>query len=114
MLCIHMLHLYILHSLRCTLLYCRHVWSSTENRKKRKHEGESSSSSSTHKEHRQPITAAAVGKAEGDEDNDQEEIKILAGTGRITSSGTTVQGHATEFMNELSNGDAIMVTHPTS
>lgn len=43
-----------------------------------------------------------------------EEIKIVPGTGRITSSGTTVHGHYTEFMNQLSPGDAIIVTHPTT
>lgn len=43
-----------------------------------------------------------------------EEIKIVPGTGRITSSGTTVHGHYTEFMNQLTPGDAIIVTHPTT
>jgi hypothetical protein len=36
------------------------------------------------------------------------------GTGRITSSGTTVQGSFTEFMTQLSPGDAIIITHPTT
>jgi hypothetical protein len=42
------------------------------------------------------------------------EIVVLNGTGRITSSGTTIHGHNTEFMNQLKNGDAIIVTHPTT
>lgn len=46
--------------------------------------------------------------------DDSGEIKILSGTGRITSSGTTVHGHYTEFMNQLTPGDAIIVNHPTT
>ena len=42
------------------------------------------------------------------------EVKIEAGTGRLTSSGTTVQGHETNFMTQLSVGDALMITHPMS
>ena len=42
------------------------------------------------------------------------EIRILPGTGRLTSSGTTVHGHYTEFMNQLSPGDAIIVNHPNT
>lgn len=41
------------------------------------------------------------------------EIKILQGSGRITSSGLAIQGHYTEFMNQLEPGDAIIITHPT-
>ena len=48
------------------------------------------------------------------EDAAVEEIKILTGTGRMTSSGTTILGHGTLFMNELTHGDAIIVTHPTT
>ena len=47
------------------------------------------------------------------DDNEEEEIKIMQGTGRLTSSGTTIQGHYTEFMNQLSPGDAIIIVHPT-
>ena len=43
-----------------------------------------------------------------------DEIKIVLGTGRMTSSGTTILGHNTLFMNELNHGDAIIVTHPTT
>ena len=43
-----------------------------------------------------------------------DEIKIVSGTGRLTSSGTTILGHGTLFMNELSHGDAIIVSHPTT
>lgn len=42
-----------------------------------------------------------------------EEVQLQNGIGRITSSGTTVQGHYTEFMKQLSVGDAIIITHPT-
>ena len=48
-----------------------------------------------------------------DEDVDDGEINILQGTGRLTSSGTTIQGHYTEFMNQLTPGDAIIIVHPT-
>ena len=34
--------------------------------------------------------------------------------GRISSSGTTIHGHETKFMNELRPGDAIIITHPTT
>lgn len=41
------------------------------------------------------------------------EIIIKTGSGRITSSGTTVQGHErTRFMDEMRAGDAIIVRHP--
>lgn len=44
-----------------------------------------------------------------------DEIRILDGIGRITSSGTTVHGHeSSRFMEQLSPGDAILITHPTS
>mmetsp|Transcript_11821 Transcript_11821/g.16270 ORF Transcript_11821/g.16270 Transcript_11821/m.16270 type:complete len:214 (-) Transcript_11821:1411-2052(-) len=57
------------------------------------------------------IEAPAEAQAE---ENEDDEIKILQGTGRLTSSGTTIQGHYTEFMNQLSPGDAIIIVHPTS
>ena len=41
-------------------------------------------------------------------------LKEHNGTGRITSSGTTVHGSFTEFMSQLSPGDAIIITHPTT
>lgn len=43
-----------------------------------------------------------------------QEVVIRQGTGRITSSGSTIQGHATSFMAELAVGDALLVTHPTT
>lgn len=56
-----------------------------------------------------PVTASAEAEPEpGDE------FKILSGTGRFTSSGTTVHGSGTEFMAQLSVGDAIIITHPTT
>ena len=48
-----------------------------------------------------------------DEDVDDGEVNILQGTGRLTSSGTTIKGHYTEFMNQLTPGDAIIIVHPT-
>jgi len=48
------------------------------------------------------------------ENSEQEEVKILSGTGRITSSGTTIHGHDTKFMTQLSAGDAIIISHPMS
>lgn len=44
----------------------------------------------------------------------EEEIVIVQGTGRLTSSSTTISGHFTNFMNELSVGDAIIITHPNT
>mmetsp|Transcript_37003 Transcript_37003/g.37655 ORF Transcript_37003/g.37655 Transcript_37003/m.37655 type:complete len:214 (-) Transcript_37003:86-727(-) len=49
-----------------------------------------------------------------EEEEPSEEIKIEAGIGRITSSGTTVHGHETKFMDQLSPGDAIIIMHPVS
>jgi hypothetical protein len=46
--------------------------------------------------------------------DEAELLKEHTGTGRITSSGTTVHGTGTEFMTQLSPGDAIIITHPTS
>lgn len=48
------------------------------------------------------------------DDEDIEEIKVLQGTGRISSSSTTVHGHETSFMSELCPGDAIIIVHPTT
>lgn len=48
-------------------------------------------------------------------DNVEEEneiVEIRNGTGRITSSNTTITGHYTKFMDELAINDAILVTHP--
>src|SRR5690349_20787984 len=37
------------------------------------------------------------------------------GSGRILTSGTTVHGvNGTKFSSELSNGDVILIKHPTS
>lgn len=42
------------------------------------------------------------------------DVKILIGNGRITSSGTTIHGHETAFMDQLSVGDAVIISHPVS
>jgi hypothetical protein len=42
-------------------------------------------------------------------------IVILSGSGRISTSSTTVQGHeGTKFVAELKAGDAIIVNHPVT
>ena len=42
-------------------------------------------------------------------------IVVQSGRGRISTSNMTVQGHeGTKFLSELSVGDAIIVTHPTT
>jgi hypothetical protein len=48
------------------------------------------------------------------EDNQSDKIIIVPGSGRMTSSGNTIQGHETKFEEELSPGDAIIVFHPQS
>ena len=63
---------------------------------------------------KRPVEQQASTDTEIKRNAEVEEIKILPGTGRITSSGTTVHGHYTEFMNQLSPGDAIIVTHPVT
>jgi len=47
------------------------------------------------------------------EDKEENEIvEIQNGTGRISSSNTTITGHYTKFMDELAVNDAIIITHP--
>jgi hypothetical protein len=42
-------------------------------------------------------------------------IVIETGSGRLSTSGTTVHGHeGSKFMTELKAGDAIIVTHPNT
>ena len=42
------------------------------------------------------------------------DVTVQAGIGRFTSSGTTIHGFDTVFMDQLSVGDAIIISHPTS
>ena len=56
---------------------------------------------------------AANEKTSNEEEVDDGEVNVLQGTGRLTSSGTAIQGHYTEFMNQLTPGDAIIIVHPT-
>ena len=59
--------------------------------------------------------SASASENSGDKEKDQgdsDEIVIVPGAGRMTSSGNTVQGHDTKFEEELSPGDAIIVFHP--
>lgn len=44
----------------------------------------------------------------------EQELRPIQGTGRITSSSTTVHGHETKFMDELHAGDAVIITHPST
>jgi hypothetical protein len=49
-----------------------------------------------------------------DSDSSKGPIQVLKGAGRITTSGTALQGHGTSFMSQLSQGDALIVTHPST
>ena len=40
--------------------------------------------------------------------------KLVRGTGRLITSGTTVHGKETSFHHELDAGDAVEVVHPTT
>jgi hypothetical protein len=51
-------------------------------------------------------------KVADDDKEDDEVVEIKNGTGRITSSSTTISGHYTKFMDELGINDAILITHP--
>ncbi|CAM9380009.1 unnamed protein product [Heterosigma akashiwo] len=77
-------------------------------KKKRKHsknEGEEALKLDSEQERMSPQNTAA---------EEEEEVQIESGAGRLTSSGIVVTGYETEFMNQLTAGDAIMVTHPTT
>ena len=47
----------------------------------------------------------------GTEEDIMQEVR---GVGRITSSGNIIFGHDTKFMDQLTIGDAIIVTHPST
>lgn len=57
---------------------------------------------------------AAGDSAGGKPEEEEEEMRPVSGTGRITSSGTAVQGHEAKFMDELHSGDALLISHPTT
>lgn len=65
-------------------------------RKKRKH-----SSSKRHDENR-----------DGEEEHEREEAEEIEGEGRIVSSGCTIQGFETKFMDQCETGDVLMIKHP--
>lgn len=58
--------------------------------------------------------AGAICPQQQEPEQEEEEMRPVSGTGRITSSGTTVHGHEAKFMDELHPGDAILITHPTT
>ena len=39
---------------------------------------------------------------------------VVAGKGRLVTSGTTVHGQATSFLHQLEAGDAVEIVHPTT
>ena len=82
----------------------------TDKKKKKKRKRERDAVDESNLEHGLSDTGAVE---EADEQID-EEISIVTGTGRMTSSGCTIYGHGTKFSDELSVGDAIIVMHPTS
>ena len=70
-----------------------------------------------HKKHKKQKREREDGEDEdgGAAEEPEQQIVILKGTGRISSSGTAVRGHeGSRFMKEMDNGDAIIITHPTT
>lgn len=69
-----------------------------------------------------PLINPTAGEAVGDSSSadaegkqlQEEEMRPVSGTGRITSSGTAVHGHEAKFMDELHSGDAVLITHPST
>lgn len=53
------------------------------------------------------------GEGNGNEDEEAPLVR-RRGTGTLLTSSTTVHGTGTKFMAEVSVGDAVLVTHPTS
>ncbi|PFH38297.1 hypothetical protein BESB_006380 [Besnoitia besnoiti] len=54
---------------------------------------------------------------EGDEDRNEEgqeevEVEEVEGEGRIVSSGDTIQGFETKFLDQCETGDVLMIKHP--
>uniref|UniRef100_A0A7R9U8G9 Uncharacterized protein n=1 Tax=Pinguiococcus pyrenoidosus TaxID=172671 RepID=A0A7R9U8G9_9STRA len=49
-----------------------------------------------------------------DEDDDEEVLLPIMGRGHLTSSGTVISGHGTQFSSELEVGDNILIRHPTT
>lgn len=55
---------------------------------------------------------------EGDESREDEEgleleeVEEVEGEGRIVSSGSTIQGFETKFMDQCETGDVLMIKHP--
>ena len=57
---------------------------------------------------------ACIGTADVGDEEEEHVIQVLAGSGRITSSGTTIFGHDTRFTSDLTVGDAIVISHPST
>uniref|UniRef100_A0A7S2S051 Uncharacterized protein n=1 Tax=Rhizochromulina marina TaxID=1034831 RepID=A0A7S2S051_9STRA len=72
------------------------------------------------KKHKKRSREEEGGAAEQDEREERQgqepaPLVIVAGKGRISTSGTTVHGHeGTQFMKQLKHGDAVIITHPTT
>lgn len=47
-------------------------------------------------------------------EEEEPELEVKMGTGRITSSGLIVTGYDTKFLSELKVNDALIITHPTT
>ncbi|CEM36620.1 unnamed protein product [Vitrella brassicaformis CCMP3155] len=52
--------------------------------------------------------------AEDQDDDEDEEVPVEEGSGRLVTSGMTVNGFETKFKEEVELGDKILVHHPTS
>mmetsp|Transcript_35262 Transcript_35262/g.94413 ORF Transcript_35262/g.94413 Transcript_35262/m.94413 type:complete len:203 (-) Transcript_35262:324-932(-) len=80
-------------------------------RKRQRHGHGQDRDEEDHDDEREAGGAAAKEEVEATE----QPIQVLSGSGRISTSGTAVQGHdSTKFMDELHHGDAIIITHPTT
>jgi hypothetical protein len=81
-----------------------------------KHKKKKSKRSRDERDEDRGAAASSSSSARDQEDeNTSTPIVIETGTGRLSTSGTTVHGHeGSKFMTELKAGDAIIVTHPNT
>eukprot|EP00434_Breviolum_minutum_P003748 symbB.v1.2.003302.t1/scaffold182.1/size414077/15 len=59
-------------------------------------------------------TGDEVVNVEGEKVEQEIDVPVVAGSGRIVTNTTTIHGFETKFKDELEVGDTIMVHHPTS